>query len=64
MIYEYGFFILSISILIELLLILILFARDRKRAEQFNQLLKNHGIMIRAMRRNGLLKGEDLTDDQ
>jgi len=57
---EYPTLILSISLLFELLLIFILFSKYLELKKQFNQLLKNHGILMRAARREGLINGEDL----
>jgi hypothetical protein len=59
---DYGLFILSVSILSELLLIFVLFAKIKNLEIKYNHQLKWHGVMIRFMRREGMIVGEDLIE--
>lgn len=59
---DYGLFILSFSVLAESLVILGLFSRIKDLEIKFNHQLKWHGVMIRFMRREGMIMGEDLIE--
>jgi len=53
--------LLAVTIILTLM-ILIMYVRLNSLERLFSQMLKNHGIMMRAMRRNGLITADDLVE--
>jgi len=59
---EYQVSILNLVNIILILVIITIYLRVNTLERHFSQLLKNHGVMMRAMRRNELITEDDLVE--